>query len=47
LGRKREKLVTEAIELGMLTFLESEFLETETISDLISEFKYYSANPAE
>ena len=47
LVRKREKLVSQAVELGLLDSLESEFLETETLADLIHDYTYYSANPAE
>jgi len=47
LSDKRKRLVNQAIELGLLDSLESEFLETETIDDLIHDFHYYSANPAE
>jgi hypothetical protein len=44
---KREKLVNQACELGLLDSLESEFLEDDTIADLINDYKYYLANPAE
>jgi hypothetical protein len=47
LQRKREKLVNQAIELGLLDSLETEFLETDTICDLIKDLHYYLANPAE
>jgi len=44
---EREKLVNQAIELGLLDSLESEFLEDNTIAGLIRGFHYYLANPAE
>jgi serine protease inhibitor len=44
---EREKLVNQAIELGLLDSLECEFLEDDTIADLIHDFLYYLANPAE
>ena len=47
LQQKRIKLVAQAIELGLVDELQAEFLDTETIQELIRDYKYYSANPAE
>ena len=48
LHERRKKLVAQAIELGLIEDqLLADFLETETIQELIRDFKYYSANPAE
>jgi len=47
LENKRKRLVNQACELGLLDSLECEFLEDDTIADLIHDFLYYLANPAE
>lgn len=48
LQERRKKLVAQTIELGLIEDqLEADFLATETVEELIRDFNYYSANPAE